>query len=339
MNVHEEHERQNRKIVDLLSQLGTLGGEESPFNGADLCNGSALFPEEEMGEELSEETKKTRSKYLILKDFLFTKKLEGCSNNTIKLYYDNLFPFIIQSNKYLGDITTTDIRSYLNRYHETHEISNYTMDNMRRIFSSFFAWLHDEEYVQNNPMKKIKRIKSAQTIKKSFSDEELERIRDACDNLRDLVIVELLTSSGIRVSELCMLDKADINMEKREGIVYGKGDKERIIYFDARTKLHLKQYLARRIDDDPSLIVSNRYPYKRLQRAGVEALLRDIGIKCGVEHVHPHRFRRTFATNMIYRGVPIEQVQKMLGHTKIDTTLIYAIVSQSNVKASHEKFV
>lgn len=339
MNVNVEHERQNRKIVDLLAQLGTMGGEESVFNGKDLCSGNILFPEEDIGETLSEDAKKTRSKYLVLKDFLFTKKLEGCSNQTIKLYYDNLFPFIVQSNKYMAEITTADIRGYLNRYHETHNVGNRTMDNTRRIFSSFFAWLHDEEYIGKNPMKKIKRIKSPQTIKKPFSDEEIEKIRDACGCLRDLVIVELLSSSGIRVSELCLLDRADINMVTREGIVYGKGDKERIIYFDARTKLHLNKYLDRRIDDNPSLIVSNRYPYKRLQRAGVEALLRDIGIKSGVDNVHPHRFRRTFATNMINKGVPIEQVQKMLGHTKIDTTLIYATVSQTNVKASHEKFM
>ena len=158
MNVHEEHERQNRKIIDLLAKLGTLGGEESPFDGAGLCSGNALFPEEGLTQDLSEDAKKTRSKYLILKDFLFTKKLEGCSNNTIKLYYDNLFPFIIQTNKYLGDITTADIRSYLNQYHETHNVANYTMDNTRRIFSSFFAGLHDEEYVKKNPREKIKRI-------------------------------------------------------------------------------------------------------------------------------------------------------------------------------------
>ena len=334
-----DQERQNRKIIELIAELGEMGGETESIPDLTLYSKHAIFPEEMYTSDMTEEEKRTRSKYLILKDFLLAKKLEGCSNTTIKYYYDILFHFIMLINKDIHELTTTDVRSYLNLYNETHNIKNGSLDNMRRIFSSFFEWLLQEDYISRNPVKKIKRIKVDKIIRKPFTDEEIELLRDACNNIRDLAIVDLLNSSGIRVSELCRLNRDDINLVKREGVVFGKGSKERIIYFDAKTKIHLRDYLSRRIDDSPALFVSNRYPYKRLQKSGVEILLKDIGVRGGVQGVHPHRFRRTLATNLINRGVPIEQVQQILGHSKIDTTLIYAIVNQNNVKLNHERFI
>lgn len=334
-----DQERQNRKIIELIAELGEIGGETESIPDLTLYSKHAIFPEEMYTSDMTEEEKRTRSKYLILKDFLLAKKLEGCSNTTIKYYYDILFHFIMLINKDIHELTTTDVRSYLNLYNETHNIKNGSLDNMRRIFSSFFEWLLQEDYISRNPVKKIKRIKVDKVIRKPFTDEEIELLRDACNNIRDLTIIDLLNSSGIRVSELCGLNRDDINLVKREGVVFGKGSKERIIYFDAKTKIHLRDYLSRRIDDSPALFVSNRYPYKRLQKSGVEILLKDIGVRGGVQGVHPHRFRRTLATNLINRGVPIEQVQQILGHSKIDTTLIYAIVNQNNVKLNHERFI
>lgn len=334
-----DQEKQNRKIIELIAELGEMGGEIESIPDLTLYSKHALFPEEMYTSDMTEEEKRTRSKYLILKDFLLAKKLEGCSNTTIKYYYDILFHFIMSINKDIHELTTTDVRSYLNLYNETHNIKNGSLDNMRRIFSSFFEWLLQEDYISRNPVKKIKRIKVDKVIRKPFTDEEIELLRDACNNIRDLTIIDLLNSSGIRVSELCGLNRDDINLVKREGVVFGKGSKERIIYFDAKTKIHLRDYLSRRIDDSPALFVSNRYPYKRLQKSGVEILLKDIGVRGGVQGVHPHRFRRTLATNLINRGVPIEQVQQILGHSKIDTTLIYAIVNQNNVKLNHERFI
>lgn len=334
-----EADKQNRKIVDLLSELAMMGGEENSIPDLTKNTGHTLFPEELYVTEIDELSKETRSKYLILKDFLLAKKLEGCSNTTIKLYYDTLFNFIISLKKDIQKLDTPDIRNYLNRYYETHNISNRTLDNMRRIFSSFFEWLQDEDYILKNPMRKIKRIRVDKVVKKPFTDEEVEMLRDACTNIRDLSIVDLLHSSGIRVSELCSLNKDDIDLTRREGIVFGKGGKERVIYFDAKTKIHLMEYLRRRIDDSPALYVSLKYPYKRLQKSGVEILVRDIGIRAGVDNVHPHRFRRTLATSLIDKGMPIEQVQQILGHTKIDTTLIYAIVNQNTVKMNHGRFI
>lgn len=334
-----DQEKQNRKIIELIAELGEMGSEIESIPDLTLYSKHALFPEEMYTSDMTEEEKRTRSKYLILKDFLLAKKLEGCSNTTIKYYYDILFRFIMSINKDIHELTTTDVRSYLNLYNETHNIKNGSLDNMRRIFSSFFEWLLQEDYISRNPVKKIKRIKVDKVIRKPFTDEEIELLRDACNNIRDLTIIDLLNSSGIRVSELCGLNRDDINLVKREGVVFGKGSKERIIYFDAKTKIHLRDYLSRRIDDSPALFVSNRYPYKRLQKSGVEILLKDIGVRGGVQGVHPHRFRRTLATNLINRGVPIEQVQQILGHSKIDTTLIYAIVNQNNVKLNHERFI
>lgn len=214
-----------------------------------------------------------------------------------------------------------------------------SIDNIRRNLSSFFSWLEEENYILKSPMKRIHKIKTDKVIKETLSDESLECLRDSCDNLRDLAIIDLLASTGMRVGELVNINIEDIDFENRECVVFGKGNKERPVYFDARTKIHLKNYLKSRTDDNPALFVSLDKPFNRLQISGVEIRLRNLGRRLGIHRVHPHKFRRTVATRAIDKGMPIEQVQSLLGHSQIDTTMHYAMVNQNNVKESHRKFV
>ena len=340
-----EIEKENRRFMDMLEILSRLGGErfDPTLPEVQIYAANSLFPEVFYGcSDLSEEEKMRRSPYLALKDFLLAKKLEGCSFTTLKGYHDACFLFLRTLNRdNLSTITTNDIRNYLNFYYETRNINHRTLDTLRRVLSTFFDWLQVEDYILKNPVRKIKKIKIDKTVKKAFTDEDIVLLKDACRKrpLRDLCIVDFLYSSGVRVSELCSLNITDIDLKEREGIVFGKGSKERTIYFDAQTKIHLEQYLGQRVDDDPALFVSRRYPFRRIHKNGVELLIREIGLQAGVDNCYPHRFRRTLATNLINKGVPIEQVQQILGHTKIDTTLIYAIVNQDNVKLNHKRFI
>ena len=214
-----------------------------------------------------------------------------------------------------------------------------TVDNIRRNISSFFSWLEEEDYILKSPMRRIHKIKTKTVVKEVISDENMEKMRDACDEIRDLAIIGLLYSTGIRVGELVRLNIKDVNLEQRECVVFGKGDKERRVYFDAKAKIHLMEYLSGRTDDNPALFVSLDAPHTRLQISGVEIRLRALGRKLSLGRIHPHKFRRTMATRAIDKGMPIEQVQKILGHSQIDTTMQYAIVNQSNVKTSHQKFI
>ena len=274
----------------------------------------------------------------LIEQFIQTKKLEGCSCQTLQSYKDNLKWLSHGMGKQFEKLTTKDIRIFLSNYQVVHQVKNGTLDNMRRIYSSFYNFLDDESYIMKNPIRKIHKIKEEKIIHSPFSDEEIVRIQDACKNIRETALIDFLVSSGVRVSELCALNKNDINLSAREGVVFGKGAKERIIYFDARTKVHLTQYLQKRTDNNPALFVTQNEPYDRLSKTGVEYIVGKIGMRSNVEKCHPHRFRRTLATRLIDRSVPIEQVQRILGHTKIDTTLIYAQVNQGNVKISHNKF-
>lgn len=271
--------------------------------------------------------------------FLAAKKIEGCSDNTLKYYSNTLTNLVNVLQKNVCKIDTNDLRFYLSNYQNAHQISKVTLDNIRRIMSSFFAWLEDEDYIIKNPVRRIHKVKTTQMVKETLSDEHLERLRDQCTQPRDLAIVDLLISTGIRVGELVKLNRDDINFEERECVVLGKGDKERPVYFDAKTKIHLQQYLNSRSDSNPALFVSQHSPWQRLSIAGVERFLSKLGADSKVEHVHPHKFRRTMATMAIEKGMPIEQVQKLLGHAKIDTTLHYAIVNQANVKLAHRRYV
>ena len=213
------------------------------------------------------------------------------------------------------------------------------MDNIRRILSSFFSWLEDEDYIIKSPVRRIHKVKTSKTIKETHTDENLELMRDNCVELRDLAMIDMLASTGMRVGEMVLLNRSDIDFNERECVVVGKGDKERMVYFDARTKLHLQSYLDSRTDSDPALFVSLRSPHKRLTIGAIELRLREMGRKLGISKVHPHKFRRTLATMAIDKGMPIEQLQRLLGHQRIDTTLQYAMVKQSNVKLAHRKYI
>ncbi|CUO00990.1 site-specific tyrosine recombinase/integron integrase [Mitsuokella jalaludinii] len=271
--------------------------------------------------------------------FLNAKKLEGCSERTIQYYKVTIRHFLKLITEPIRKITTEQIRQYLVDYQSINNCSKVTVDNVRRNVSSFFSWLEEEDYILKSPMRRIHKIKTTKTIKNTITDEEIERLRDQCGCKRDLAIIDLLYSTGMRVGELVRLNIEDIDFNERECIVLGKGDKERRVYFDAKTKIHLQDYLANRSDTNPALFVSLDAPYNRLQISGVEVRLRMLGRSLGIERIHPHKFRRTMATRAIDKGMPVEQVQKILGHSQIDTTMQYAIVNQNNVKESHRKYI
>ncbi|MDH1603414.1 site-specific tyrosine recombinase/integron integrase [Empedobacter sp. GD03739] len=271
--------------------------------------------------------------------FISSKKVEGCSEKSLKYYLATIESLLKKINKKIIDISTNDLRFYLSEYQAKNKSSQVTIDNIRRIFSSFFSWLEDEDYILKSPVRRINKIRTAKTVKETLSDEEIEILRDNCSSIRDLSIIELLYSTGIRVGELVKINREDINFNERSCIVTGKGNKEREVYFDARTKLHLIEYLKLRKDNNIALLVSLNKTYKRLSIAGIENIVRKLGEKCNIRKVHPHKFRRTLATVAIDKGMPIEQVQKLLGHVKIDTTMNYAQVQQTNVKISHRKYI
>lgn len=271
--------------------------------------------------------------------FLSAKRIEGCSEKSIKYYGSTINSMIEEIGKSVKYIKTDDIRSYLSNYQEKNKSSKVTIDNIRRILSSFFSWLEDEDYILKSPARRIHKIKTVANIKETYSDESLEIMRDNCSNIRDLAIIDLLASTGMRVGEMVLLNREDINFNERECVVLGKGNKERIVYFDARTKIHLQNYLNSRKDENPALFVSLNSPHNRLTIGGIELRLRQFGRKLGINKVHPHKFRRTLATVAIDKGMPIEQLQHLLGHKRIDTTLQYAMVKQNNVKIAHRKYI
>ena len=271
--------------------------------------------------------------------FLAAKRVEGCSQKTVQ-YYDSTIRNVLNAiGKDVKQITTDDLRCYLDAYQQEHKISKVTIDNIRRILSTFFAWLEDESYIIKSPVRRIHKVKTCKTVKETYSDAALEIMRDNVDHIRDLAIIDMLASTGIRVGELITLDRDDIDFVNRECVVLGKGNKQRKVYFDARTKIHLQNYLASRTDDNPALFVTLQAPYNRLLISGVEIRLRKLGRRLGITKVHPHKFRRTLATMAIDKGMPIEQVQQLLGHQSVDTTLQYAMVNQNNVKISHRRYI
>ena len=271
--------------------------------------------------------------------FLAAKRIEGCSEKSLKYYQATIQAMLDGIGKPIKEIVTEDIRQYLTNYQQERHSSRVTIDNIRRILSSFFSWLEDEDYILKSPVRRIHKVKTASNIKETYSDEALELMRDSCSEMRDLAMIDLLASTGMRVGEMVLLNRDDVDFTERECVVFGKGDKERIVYFDARTKLHLQAYLESRSDDNPALIVSLKSPFTRLSIGGVETRLRELGRHLGVPKVHPHKFRRTLATMAIDKGMPIEQLQQLLGHKRIDTTLQYAMVKQSNVKLAHRKYI
>lgn len=281
----------------------------------------------------------TKNNQTLKEEFLSAKQVEGCSERSINYYSSTLDNLIKTLQKAFNQIETEDLRVYLSEYQKKNNASKQTIDNIRRILSSFFTWLEDEDYILKSPVRRIHKIKTTKQVKETYSDEALERLRDNCKCIRDLAIIDILSSTGMRVGELVKLNRMDVDFTNRECVVLGKGSKERIVYFDARTKLHLQNYLNSRTDDNEALFVSLLEPHNRLEIAGVEIMLRKLGRSLEINKVHPHKFRRTLATRAIDKGMPIEQVQKLLGHQKIDTTMEYAIVDQQNVKNSHKKYL
>ena len=281
----------------------------------------------------------SKSNQTLKEEFLSAKQVEGCSERSVNYYSSTLDNLIKSLVKPFNQIETEDLRVYLSEYQKKNDASKQTIDNIRRILSSFFTWLEDEDYILKSPVRRIHKIKTMKQVKETYSDEALERLRDNCKTIRDLALIDMLSSTGMRVGELVKLNRVDVDFVNRECVVLGKGSKERVVYFDARTKLHLQNYLNSRTDDNEALFVSLLEPHNRLEIAGVEIMLRKLGRSLEINKVHPHKFRRTLATRAIDKGMPIEQVQKLLGHQKIDTTMEYAIVDQQNVKNSHKKYL
>ena len=281
----------------------------------------------------------SKSNLTLKEEFLSAKQVEGCSESSVNYYSSTLDNLIKNLEKPFNQIETEDLRIYLSEYQKKNNASKQTIDNIRRILSSFFTWLEDEDYILKSPVRRIHKIKTMKQVKETYSDEALEKLRDNCKTIRDLALIDMLASTGMRVGELVKLNRVDVDFVNRECVVLGKGSKERVVYFDARTKLHLQNYLNSRTDNNEALFVSLLEPHNRLEIAGVEIMLRKLGRSLEINKVHPHKFRRTLATRAIDKGMPIEQVQKLLGHQKIDTTMEYAIVDQQNVKNSHKKYL
>lgn len=289
-------------------------------------------------DELKHQEELNENKNMI-ESFISSKQVEGCSERTIKYYKEIIEKFVNSFDKSIKQISTNEIRNYLSNYKDNSSCGSITIDNIRRVLSSFFSWLEDEDYIIKSPIRRIHKIKTAVVVKEVLTDENLERLRDECENIRDLSLIELLISTGMRVGELVNLNINSLNFEDRSCIVLGKGNKEREVYFDAKTKLHLKEYISKRNDSNDALFVSMREPHQRLSISGIELIIRTLGINSNISKVHPHKFRRTLATMAIDKGMPVEQVQKLLGHVKIETTMHYALVNQSNVKISHRRYI
>lgn len=285
------------------------------------------------------ESERIQENAKLLDAFISAKKIEGCSEKTLIYYKNTIERLLTVLNTLVCHIETNAIRSYLANYQEKNNSSKVTIDNMRRIFSSFFSWLEDEDYIAKSPVRRIRKVKTDSLVKEVLSDEQLEILRDSCTEKRDLAIIDLLVSTGIRVGELVKLNRSDIDFHERQCVVFGKGNKERTVYFNARTKLHLEQYIAQRTDAEDALFVSLKSPFKRLSIGGIEVRIKELGKRVQLSKIHPHKFRRTLATMAIDKGMPIEQVQKLLGHVRIDTTLHYALVNQNNVKMAHRKYL
>lgn len=320
----------NEKFIEIINDMADV------LNAAQLKRLQEVLLKRLVKDEPE---KKMISNEEYLNKFLEAKKIEGCSERTIKYYKVTVDQLLKKVLHPIRKVTTEQMREYLVDYQKINNCGKTTIDNVRRNISSFFSWLEEEDYILKSPMRRIHKIRAEKLVKNVITDEDIERLRDGCDCLRDVAMIDLLYSTGIRVGELVRLNRADINFSERECVVFGKGDKERRVYFDAKSKIHLINYLKSRIDDNPALFVSLDKPYNRLKISGVEIRLRQLGRKLHLDRVHPHKFRRSMATRAIDKGMPIEQVQKILGHSQIDTTMQYAIVNQNNVKAAHRKYI
>lgn len=274
-----------------------------------------------------------------LQMYLESCEQAGKSKGTIELYQFHLSHFLSYTNKNVLDINDDDVYTYLYNYRHKRNVSNTYLNQLRLILNSFFKWLIKKRVCILNPVDSIDSIKCQKKIKKPLSAEEVELIRSSCESERDLAIIECLYSTAVRASELLQLNRSDISFAKNDIIVLGKGNKERITYLNARAHIHLKNYLNSRTDNNPALFVSSKLPHTRLTRRGLEDIIKRISTNANVEKVHPHRFRRTSATDLLNAGMPIEQVQELLGHKSIGTTRIYCTVSQEAVRHNHKRYM
>lgn len=326
---------------DILNDI--VSGIKNVLSGKQIAQVSStikdVLAKYEINKKESNEERREKENTELLETFLSAKKIEGCSDKTIHYYQSSIVKLLKGLSKSIKEICTNDIRRYLAEIQEKNNLSKVTIDNLRRIFSSFFSWLEDEDYIAKSPVRRIHKVRTDTLVKEVLSDENIETLRDSCKESRDLAMIDLLLSTGVRVGELVKINRADIDFQERQCKVFGKGNKEREVYFNARTKIHLQRYLEGRTDDNPALFVTLSKPHTRLTISGVEVRLRKMGKVVHIDKVHPHKFRRTLATMAIDRGMPIEQVQKLLGHVRIDTTLHYAMVNQQNVKIAHRKFI
>ena len=337
--IQKYDEKHKKMLFIFLKKIPSAVVEKDKPSKGDMIKKMIKLHNEEIIEKSDCAKQQAQENEHLLNSFISAKKIEGCSDKTLAYYRNTIERLLVTLSLAICHISTTDIRTYLSDYQEEHQSSKVTIDNMRRIFSSFFAWLEDEDYIAKSPVRRIHKVKTDSLVKEVLSDEQLEQLRDCCTNKRDLAIIDILASTGIRVGELVKLNREDIDFHERQCVVFGKGNKERVVYFNARTKLHLQQYLNERTDDNPALFVSLNSPHSRLTISGVEVRIRKLGQSLSMPKVHPHKFRRTLATMAIDKGMPIEQVQRLLCHVLIDTTLHYAIVNQNNVKLAHKKYL
>lgn len=271
----------------------------------------------------------------ILKKFLATKRVEGIADSTLQRYKEINWALINYLGKPLEEITTYDLRFYLSMRRQIGKVSNRSLDGMRRCYSSFFSWLAAEGLISHNPCAALAQIKCRKMVKKPYSAAEMEKMRKACDNVRNLALVDFLYATGCRVSEVVRLDISDVDFEKMECIVLGKGNKERKVYLTEVAAMHLQEYLNSREDSCEALFVGRG---KRLGKNGIETIIKGLGKMAGVENAHPHRYRRTLATNLLDRGMNIQDVAAILGHADLKTTQIYCYISQANVKTAYRKY-
>lgn len=326
----------NKIINDVLMRLGEDFTENQRFEIKQILTVTlATYDITKATEELVVYQEDEKQK--LVKLFIVTKKIEGCTDKTLKYYSSEVRKFAMAVNKPWAEVTADDIRLYIAQKAIKDKVSKATQDNVLRILRSFFGWLSAEEHIPKNPTVKIKRIRAERRIKKPFTEVEIEKLRNGARNLRERAMIDLLLSTGMRIGELEGLNRRDI--EGDQCIVYGKGEKERYVYLNAKAIVSLEAYLKTRTDDNEALFVSDIKPYNRLRISGFETRIRELGQELGIDNVHPHRFRRTAATLALNRGMPIDQVQKMLGHEQIATTLIYAQAAQENVKQSHKKYL
>ena len=289
----------------------------------------------EVTERCTEVTVRDDSAEGALKKFLATKRVEGIADSTLQRYAEINKALLSYLGKPLEEITTYDIRFYLSVRRQIGKVSNRTLDGMRRCYSSFFSWLAAEGLISHNPCAALAQIKCRKTVKKPYSAAEMERIRKACGSIRDLALVDFLYCTGCRVSEVSRLDIVDIDFDRMGCIVLGKGNKERKVYLTEVAAIHLQEYLQGRKDSCDALFMGKG---KRLKKNGIEAIIKKLGEKAGVENAHPHRYRRTLATNLLDRGMNIQDVAAILGHADLKTTQVYCYISQANVKAAYCKY-